>query len=49
MENLERRFQGGGKQNHPEKGKEKRTVLDVPRHVEGSGEQATNENEKKLG
>jgi len=44
---FERPFQGGGKQNHPEKGKEKRNLLDVPRHAEGSGEQTANENEMK--
>jgi len=49
IDSLERHFQGGGKQNHPEKGKEKRNLLDVPRQTEGSGEQAANENERKLG
>jgi hypothetical protein len=29
--------------------KEKRTLLDVTRHAKGSGEQATNKNERKLG
>jgi hypothetical protein len=49
MESLEGHFQGGSRKNHPEKGKEKWTQLDVTRHVEGRGEQATNENGGKLG
>jgi hypothetical protein len=49
MESLERRFEGGGKLNHPKKGKVKRTLLVVPRHAKDSGERATNENERKLG
>jgi hypothetical protein len=31
VESLEGHFQGGGRQNHPEKGKEKRSHLDVPK------------------
>jgi hypothetical protein len=32
-----------------ERERKKRTKLDVPRHVEGHGEQAKNENGRKLG
>jgi len=49
MESLEGHFQRGGRQNHPEERKEKQTHLDVPAHVEGRGEQAKNENGRKLG
>jgi hypothetical protein len=49
MESLERHFQGGGKQNHPEERKEKWTHLDVPGHTVGRGEQVKNENGRKLG
>ena len=49
MESLEGHFQGGGRQSHPEERKEKQTHLDVPGHVEGHGEQAKNENGRKLG
>jgi hypothetical protein len=42
-------FKEVAEKNHPEKGKEKRTQLDVTRYVEGRGEQATNEKERKLG
>jgi hypothetical protein len=37
-------IQGGGRRKHPENTKGKRTELDVPRHVEGRGEQTKNEN-----
>jgi len=48
MESLEGHFKGHGRQNHPEKRKEKQTHLDVPRHVVGRGEQAKQENGRKL-
>jgi hypothetical protein len=49
MENLEGLFQGGGRQTHSEKGKEKQTHLDIPRHAEDGGDQAKNENRRKVG
>jgi hypothetical protein len=49
MESLEGHLQRGGRQNHPEKKKEKQTQLYVPRHIQGRGEQAKNENRRKLG
>jgi hypothetical protein len=49
MESLEGHFQGGGRQKHPEKGKEKQTHLDVPRHIKGRGEQAISESGRKVG
>ena len=49
MESLEGHFQRGGRQNHPEERKENRTHLDAPAHIEGRGEQAKNENGRKLG
>jgi hypothetical protein len=42
-------FKEVAEKKHPEKGKEKRTHLDVTRYVEGRGERATNENGRKLG
>ena len=49
IESLEGHFQGGGRQNNPEERKEKQAQLDVPGHTEGRGEQAKNENGRKLG
>ena len=49
MESLKGHFQGGSRQKHPEKGKEKRIHLDVTRYPEGRGAQATNENGRKQG
>jgi hypothetical protein len=49
MERVEGHLQGSGRQNHPEKTKEEWTQSDVPRHIEGHGEQAKYENGRKLG
>jgi hypothetical protein len=48
-ESLEIHFQGGGRRNNPKERKVKWTQLDVSGHVEGHGEQAKNENGRKLG
>jgi hypothetical protein len=40
---------GSGRQTHLEKRREKRTHLDIPRHDESRGEQAKNENWRKVG
>jgi hypothetical protein len=45
MESLEGHFQGGGRQKHSEKGKEKQTHLDI----KGRGEQAISESGRKVG
>ena len=49
MERAEGHLQGCGRQNRPEKRKEEWTQMDVPRHVEGRGEQTKYENGGKLG
>ena len=49
MESTEGHDHRGSRQTYPEKGKEKRTCLDIPRHTKGCGKEAADENGRKVG